>query len=78
MKVTVTDRPYIIEFLATRTRYPITSEEVQRLLDEYPVVTASRTRVVLQGHNTSDPKQRTVITPATLGGGHAFTIEEAK
>lgn len=71
-RITVTDRPYTLTFLATGASYPLTSKEAQRLLDEYPAVKASKNRVVLQGHNTSDPRQRTVLTPATRGGGSAF------
>lgn len=68
-------RPYTLTFHATGQSYPLTSEEAQRLLDEYPAVSATRNRVVLHGHNTSDPKQRTSIRPATLGGGPAFVKE---
>lgn len=74
MKITTVARPYTLTFLATGTSYPLTSEDAQRLLDEYPAITATRNRVVLQGHNTPDPKQRTVIRPATLGGGPAFVV----
>jgi hypothetical protein len=76
-KVTVTARPYVITFHATGTTYPLTSEDAQRLLDEYPAVLATRHRVVLPGHNTADPKQRTTIRPATRGGGAAFIVEPA-
>ena len=69
----IADRPYVITFLATGTSYPLTSDEVRRLLAEYPIVRMTRNRITLQGHNTSDPKQRTVIQPSTLGGGPAFT-----
>jgi hypothetical protein len=74
MTITVAARPYVITFLATGTSYPLTAEDAQRAIDEYPAVRATRNRVVLVGHNTSDPKQRTVITPATRGGGPAFVI----
>lgn len=74
MKITVYPRPYVVTFHATGTSYPLTSEEAQRLIDEYPAVTATRNRVVLVGHNTSDPKQRTTIRPATVGGGPAFEV----
>lgn len=69
-------RPYLLTFRATGTTYPLTSEEAQRLLDEYPAVTATRNRVVLHGHNTPDPKQRTILSAATRGGGPAFIISE--
>jgi hypothetical protein len=74
MKITATARPYVLTFHATGTSYPLTSEDCQRLLDEYPAVRVTRNRVTLQGHNTPDPNQRTTIRPATLGGGHAFII----
>lgn len=74
MTIQTVKRPYTLTFLATRTSYLLTSDEAQRLLDEYPAVTATRNRVVLQGHNTADPKQRTVLTPATRGGGPAFIV----
>lgn len=76
MKIQTVDRPYVLTFLATGTSYPLTAEDAQRLLDGYPAVTATRNRVVLQGHNTPDPKQRTVLQPATKGGGPAFLIEK--
>lgn len=75
MRISVVQRPYILTFHATGTSYPLTSTEAQRLLDEYPAVTATRTRVVLPGHNTGDPKQRCTLRPATVGGGIAFVID---
>jgi hypothetical protein len=75
-RITAAARPFTLTFLATGTSYLLTSEEAQRLLDEYPAVKATANRVTLQGHNTGDPKQRTVLTPATLGGGAAFVIEK--
>lgn len=75
-KITAAQRPYAMTFLATGTTYPMTAEDAQRLLDEYPAVKATRNRVVLPGHNTSDPKQRCILQPSTLGGGPAFTIEK--
>jgi hypothetical protein len=72
--VHVIDRPFTITLLATGTSYPLNSDEVRNLLDEYPVITATRNRLVLPGHNTSDPKQRVIIRPATLGGGPAFIV----
>lgn len=74
-KITTVARPYTLTFLATGTSYPMTAEDAQRVLDEYPAVTATAYRVVLVGHNTGDPRQRTVLTPATLGGGVAFIVE---
>lgn len=75
MKITAADRPFTLTFHGTGQRYPLTRDEAQRLLDEYPAVLATRNRVILPGHNTSDPGQRATIKPATLGGGPAFTIE---
>lgn len=74
MKITTYPRPYLLTFRATGRAYPLTSDDAQRLLDEYPAVTATRYCVILQGHNTPDPKQRTMITPATRGGGPAFEV----
>lgn len=68
------DRPYLLTFHATGTSYPLSADEVRNLLREYPIVTATKYRVVLPGHNTADPKQRCTIRPATLGGGPAFLV----
>lgn len=76
MKITAVQRPFILTFLATGTSYPLTSEEAQRLLDGYPAHSATKYKVVLQGHNTPDPKQRTVLRPAARGGGPAFLISK--
>jgi len=75
MRITAKARPFILTFLATGTSYPLTSEEAQRLLDEYPAVTATRNKVVFQGHNTSKASERTVLQPATRGGGPAFDVD---
>jgi hypothetical protein len=75
MKITTVARPYVLTFLSTGTSYPLTSDDAQRLLDEYPAITATKYRVVLQGHNTGRASERTVIRPATAGGGAAFIIE---
>jgi hypothetical protein len=75
MKITTVERPYVLTFLATGTSYPLTSDEAQRLLDEYPAVRATCNRVILPGHNTSRASERTVLRPATLGGGPAFIIQ---
>lgn len=74
MRIQTVSRPYVLTFHATGQSYPLTSDEAQRLIDEYPAVLATRNRVVLVGHNTSDPKQRTTIRPATIGGGIAFQV----
>lgn len=75
-RITAAARPYLLTFLATGTSYPVSSDEAQRLLDEYPAVTATRHRVVLQGDGGAHA--RTVLRPATLGGGPAFTIERGR
>jgi hypothetical protein len=75
MTITATLRPFLLTFHATGTTYRLTSNEAQRLLDEYPAVSATRNRVVLPGHNTADPKQRATLRPATLGGGPAFIVK---
>lgn len=79
MKITAIARPFILTFHSSGHSYPLTSDEAQRLLDEYPAVRATRNRVVLPGHNTSRVAERATLRPATLGGGPAFIItREAK
>lgn len=68
-------RPYLLTFHSSGHTYPLSSAEAQRLLDEYPAVTATRNKVVLVGHNTSRASERSTIRPATIGGGPAFVIE---
>lgn len=74
IQVRTQPRPYVLTFHATGTAYPLTSEEAQRLIDEYPIVRATRQRVILAGHNTADARQRTSIQPATRGGGPGFEV----
>lgn len=76
MKITTVDRPYTLTFVATGTSYSLTSAEAQCLLDNYPAVSATRNKVVLQGHNSTWASERTILRPATLGGGPAFIIEK--
>jgi len=76
MRATPVQRPFVITFHATGTSYPLTPEEVSRLLDEYPLIYASKYRVILPGHNTPDSRQRVTIRPATVGGGPAFVIHK--
>ena len=71
-RITATERPYVLTFHATGRSYPLTSDDAQRLLDEYPAVSVAANRVVLPGHNTSDRAQRCTLQPATRGGGPAF------
>lgn len=77
MKISVVERPYTLTFHSSGHVYPLTSEEAQRLLDEYPAHKANSQRVVLVGHNSDKAYDRTTILPATRGGGPAFVIEEA-
>ncbi len=74
MKITVIDRPFLLTFHATGTTYRVTSDEVRNLLAEYPVIRATRNRLVLPGHNTTRASERVSIVPATRGGGPAFVI----
>lgn len=78
-KVTVRTvaRPYTLTFRATdpgetySSSYPLSSEEAQRLLDEYPVVRALPNFVSLR---PDQPGLISELRPATLGGGAAFEI----
>jgi hypothetical protein len=76
--VLAVERPFLLTFRSSGHTYAITREEAQRLLDEYPAVYASKFRVVLQGHNSSRATDRSVLRPATVGGGAAFVIEWVK
>lgn len=69
MRIHTVSRPYLLMF-ASGNAYALTSEEAQRLIDEYPAVKATRNRVTLRG----DDGTVSTITPATLGGGPAFDI----
>ena len=60
MKITAVKRPYTLTFLSSGHTYPLTSEDAQRLLDEYP----------------ARASERTVILPATAGGGPAFIVDK--
>ena len=70
-KITTMARPYTLTF-ASGNRYPLTSDEAQRLIDNYPAVNATKNRVVLLG----DDGTRSIIMAATLGGGPAFLLEK--
>jgi len=76
MKITAVQRPFIATFHASGHQYAWTSEQTQRVLDEYPAIKANTQRVVLPGHNTSNPRERVTIQPATRGGGPAFIISK--
>ena len=69
MKVSTVPRPYILSFQHGMT-YPLTSEEAQRLIDNYPAKSATKYCVILR----ADDGRNCSITPATLGGGPAFTL----
>jgi len=75
MKILAAQRPFILTFHASGHSYPLTADEAQRLLDEYPAVRATRNKVVLPGHNTGRASERATLRPATIGGGPAFFIE---
>lgn len=75
MRITAIRRPFLLTFHSSGHSYPLTAEEAQRLLDEYPAISATRNRVVLQGHNSGKAIDRTTIRPATVGGGPAFVVE---
>jgi hypothetical protein len=77
-RIYTVNRPYVLTFAATGQAYPLTSEDAQRLIEEYPAITATRYRVVLQGHNSARASDRTTITPATRGGGPAFVIDRGQ
>lgn len=78
-RITAVQRPFILTFHASGHSHRLTSDEAQRLLDEYPAVSATKYRVVLPGHNTARVAERATLRPATVGGGPAFIIErEAK
>lgn len=66
-------RPYMLTFFGGGS-YPIGSEDAQRLIDEYPIVRATKSQVQLR----ADDGRRCQIYPATIGGGPAFEIEEGE
>ena len=70
VNVEIARRPYILTFEHGRS-YPISSEEVRRLIDNYPITRFRRNELCLRGDG--DPGIRSRIAPATLGGGDAFT-----
>ncbi len=67
--IAVSPRPYILDFGTPGGQYPISSEEVQNLLANYPVAGFTRNRLDLRG----DDGRTCSIYPATLGGGNAFS-----
>lgn len=75
MTITANRRPYAMTYrwgtIDAARPYLLTSVEAQRLLDHYTPITARAARVVLQG---DAPDLTYTLTPATRGGGPAFTI----
>lgn len=71
MAIYATKRPYTLTFQATGTSYPLTSEDAQRLIDEYPATKTSANRVDLR----ADDGTTCTLRPATLSGGPAFLID---
>lgn len=69
MTITTVARPYVLTF-STGNGYLLNSDEAQRLLDAYPAMRATRNRVVLRG----DDGTRSMLSPATHGGGPAFIV----
>jgi hypothetical protein len=67
-------RPYLLTFHVSAFTYPVSSEEAQRLLDSYPAITATRSRVVLRGDGENN--KGCTLRPATRGGGPAFIISK--
>ena len=74
MTITANRRPYAMTYrwgtIDAARPYLLTSVEAQRLLDHYTPITATAARVVLQG---DAPDLTYTLTPATRGGGPAFT-----
>jgi hypothetical protein len=70
MTIIAARRPFTLTFSSTGHSYPMTADETQRLLDNYPALLATKHRVVLR----ADDGTRGTLRPATLGGGPAFTI----
>jgi hypothetical protein len=68
MTITATQRPYTLVQTMGGARWPLSSEEAQRLLsDPQNIIAASANRVRLPAG--------AVLVPATQGGGPAFVIE---
>lgn len=75
MKITAAQRPFVLTFNTSGQSYPLTSEEVQRLLDSEVIKRATRNRVVLYQTNYSREPHTATLRPTTLSGGPAFIIE---
>jgi hypothetical protein len=69
--ITAAIRPFLIAFPAVAETYPLTSDQVQRLLDsDAVVVTATRHAVTVRLSSGA----LAMILPATRGGGDAFAL----
>ncbi len=68
----VVEQPYLLTFNETKTTYQITAEQLRGYLAEYPVISASKYRITLMGHNTGRASARTTIRP--FGRIASFTI----
>ena len=72
MRVYAKPRPYTLTFSATGTSYPLSSEEAQRLLDEYP---ATKVLPNVGVQLRCDDGTSSYLCPATLDGGPAFEVQ---
>jgi len=71
MRVYAVDRPYILS--CRDSRFLLTSEEAQRLLDAYPA-TVQGSAAYLK----DEGKIVATLSPATRGGGSAFRVYRAR
>jgi len=71
MTILATNRPYVLTFHTSGHSYPLSADDTQRLLDNYPALRATRYQVTLRG----DDGTRSTIRPATRGGGPAFLLD---
>ena len=76
MTITAVDRPFVLTFPASGHHYPVSASEVQRMLDAYPAIVATKYRVVLRSDEPLPHRLQPTITPATRGGGPAFLIDK--
>lgn len=60
----VARRPYRLTFHATHATYPLTADDAERLIAEYPIVRVTSNRVILRG----DDGRLSTIQPGNLGG----------
>ncbi len=76
--ITAASRPFLLTFVSSRHAYLLTSDDAQRLIDGNPIVRASSNLVVFEAHNKVSAQERSMLRPATLGGGPAFTFSEGQ